>query len=138
MKTRLKTYKEFLAGIIMVNTTDKGVKFVCKKKNYVMLHAQVKPWNTVATKKSFLVRLYIKEIVQKINPSKKIARIKDFELLGGRCAYNGRTMIVCDKYEGVDPETGNMDTVLVVVHLSRTAFDRSDPFLLLQSQIDLI
>lgn len=132
MRVRLKTFGEFVKGITIAHKEDGGVKILCQRKGFLMLETNFKPWNTKDTRKSFLVKYYIEEILWKCNPSKKISRIEGFELLGKRCMYCDTLGVIMDAWDVVDKETGETDTKLIIVTRLRTA-----PFETLKSNVQL-
>jgi hypothetical protein len=109
MNIRFKTFSEFMNGIKLVNRPAGGIKIVCGiGDRYVLLESKFKPWNTPDTRRIFLVKMYLKEVLEKANPSKKIQRVPGFELLGKRCLYRDAVSIICDAVDMVDPDTGEM------------------------------
>ena len=121
MKTRLKTYGEFMKAITIVQGVHGGVKLICNKPyQYVLLETHVKPWNSKETRKSFLVRLYIKNIIWKMNVSKFIQRIEGFELLGRRVMHGEQVAVIVNAQEGVNQETGEAVTMLTITTMHST------------------
>lgn len=105
MQLRFKTYSEFLKGITIAYS-ENGCTIICKLKSFVLLDTKFKPWDTPATRKSFLVKMYAKQVLAKCNPSKKIKRIPGYEMLGKRCMHQDELSIICDAVELVDTQTG--------------------------------
>lgn len=127
MKSRYKTYIEFLEQTKVVHRPGGGIKIFCEKNISMILESRFKPWNSPETKHSFLVKLYIREVLWKQELSKKIARIEGFEWLGKRVVYKKHLSVVCDTGEVVDPETGE---ILLGFRISNDA--RSHPYLVTQ------
>ena len=132
MKSRYKTYKEFIESITLVHDQQTGYKIICNLKSYVVVQSKVKPWNTPETRKSFLVKLYITQVLQKHTMSKRFPRIEGYELLGRRCMYNDYICIVCDSVELVHRETGEVKNQLTLF-----GDNRSNPFKVLINQVQL-
>ena len=108
MRSRYRTFGEFMAGITIVNGETGGVKIICSLKNYVLVETKVKPWISPATRKAYLVKLYFKLILQHIALSKKIQRIIGYEMLGRRVFYQEQVAIIADAVEVVDQDSGEM------------------------------
>lgn len=135
MRTRYKTYGEFLKGITIVHRKDGGVKVICRCKRYVLASMDMLPWNTKKTRTSFLVRLYINEVLRRINVSPKIERIEKFVLLGTRCLIGGDLCIIVNAYQVVDAETGEVDDQLLAFNVGNPF--RTAPFKILKSKVKL-
>lgn len=133
MNCRPKLFSEFKSGIRIVNRAGGGIKILCMRDKFVMLESKFKPWNSVETRMTFLKNLYIKEILQKINLSKKIKRPEGFELLGARCLYNDEVLIVCAWKEMVDPNTGEVTKQLTLAGRWRSPA----PFKIMMNQVQL-
>lgn len=108
MTSRPKTFSEFCDGLRIVERPKGGIKLICMRNQSVLLETKVKPWNTTATRKTFLANLYIKEILLRVNMSKKVRRPEGFELLGARCLYGEQVVTICAWKEVVNPETGEI------------------------------
>jgi hypothetical protein len=108
MTSRPKTFSEFCDGLRIVERPKGGIKLICMRNQSVLLETKLKPWNTTATRKTFLANLYIKEILLRVNMSKKIRRPEGFELLGARCLYGEQVVTICAWKEMADPETGEI------------------------------
>ncbi|MBP8982243.1 MAG: hypothetical protein KBG19_04330 [Bacteroidales bacterium] len=118
MKSRFKTYSEFVSAIKIVYRSNNGVKIFCmvKGKEYVMLEIKYKPWNSELTRNSFLARMYIKEILSKHTIGKHIKRKDGYELLGHRCLHMDRIYIICGSEEFVNTQTGELTQKLLIVN----------------------
>jgi hypothetical protein len=132
MKVRFKTFSEFGKGLRLVHCDDGGVKLVCYRTNRVVVQSPSKLWSSKDTRKSFLVKLYINEVLWKANPSKLIQRIKGYEILGKRVMYNNMVAVVADSFEAVHKETGEVQEILVIVNNWRV-----NPFQVLKSRVEL-
>lgn len=132
MKTRFKTYGEFKKAITIVNAIGGGIKIICNLKNYVLLETQYKPWNTKDMKTTFLVRLYIKEVLWKCQLSKFIQRTEGYELLGRRVMVGEQVAVIVNKVDVVNSETGEPD-----INLTISIMHRNTPTHILASQIQL-
>lgn len=108
MTSRPKLFSEFLKGITVANTSNSGCKIICNLKQYVLVDCKFIPWNSKDTKRTFLSNLYIKEILMRVNLSKKIRRPGGYELLGARCLYRDQMLTVCGWQELADKETGEI------------------------------
>lgn len=115
MKTRLKIFTEFVNGLTIAYS-ETGCTIVCKLKRYVLLDVKYRPWVSPQTRKGFLVKMYIEEILWKANPSKLIQRIHGFELLGRRCMHRDELSVVVDAADMVNPETGEMTKQLTIAN----------------------
>lgn len=128
MQSRPKTFTEFQKHVVIVNRPGGGVKIVCKLKDYVILETKLKPWNTPAMRKTFLGNMYIKQILMTVNEMKHIKRIPGYELLGRRKLYHNTPVVICDAVEGVNPETGEMQTMVTICHLTKYPNSTQAPF----------
>jgi len=114
MLSRPKTFGEFYKGITIVHRENGGVKIICKRGEFVILETRYKPWNSRDTKTTFLINLYIKEVLSKVDLSKKIKRPEGFELLGKRCLHNEQLLIICGWEEMANTETGEIVKMLTL------------------------
>jgi hypothetical protein len=130
MKARYKTFSEFMKDIKIAHEPP-DVLIVCR--NHI-LYRGAKPWNSQRTRKTFLARIYIKEVLQKKDVSKLIKRIEGYELLGKRCLHNDFLAIICGTQEVVNTETGEMQIMATVVSVNAY---RNDPFKVLLNQLQL-
>lgn len=128
MQARPKTFSEFLKQVIIVNRPGGGVKIVCKLKDYVMLETKLKPWNTPATRKSFLGNIYIREVLMRVNEMKHIQRPSGFDLLGRRRTYRTQPVVICDAVEGVNSETGEMGIMVTICYIHKFHNSTNAPF----------
>lgn len=136
MRLRYKTYLEFAQQIKIVNRIFGGRTIVCSLNDAVVLKTPTKPWNSPQTRKSFLVKLYIEQVLQKINVSEKISRMPGYELLGKRFKRNGDTLIIVSSVEVVDTSTGEVDEELLVKNITNPF--RLSPFKILKSKCGLL
>ena len=120
MQSRPKTYGEFESGFMIVNRPGGGVKMITKRKGFVFFESKLKPWNTPAMKTTFLKRLYIAEILMRVNLPAKIRRPEGFELLGARCIHRKERVVICAWKELVDSETGEQNKQLTLSGTWRT------------------
>ena len=133
MTARPKTFNEFLKRITIVSTEAKGCKIICDLKRYVLVECRTKPWNTPDTRKTFLANLYIKEILLRVNMSKKIKRPEGYELLGAKCMMNDNVYTICGWREVVDRDTGE-----IIKQLTLTGrWNSPTPFKVLINQVQL-
>jgi len=138
MRTRYYTFEEFLKHITIVSRAHKGihgVMIVCKLKRYVLIKTEFPLWNSKFTRRSYLAKLYIAEVLRKKNVSLKIARIPGYELLGRRCTRRGDTLIICGHWDVVDTDTGELDTQLLVQNTTNKF--RGDLYYILKSEVQL-
>ena len=81
MRTRYKTYGEFLKAITIVHRKEGGVKIICSLKRFVLIECNFKPWKTDQTKKTFLARVYIDEVLKKVKLyERRKSRFKTYSL----------------------------------------------------------
>lgn len=133
MTARPKTFSEFYSGLRIVERPKGGIKLICLRNQSVLLETQVKPWNTPATRRTFLSNLYIKEILMRVNMSKKIRRPEGFELLGARCMYGNDVVVICGWKEIVNPDTGEIVKQFTLAGRWHT----DTPFKALENQVQL-
>lgn len=96
--------------------------------NNVLVRTIIRPWNSPATKNTFLAKIYIEQVLKKKSLPDNIIRIEGFELLGKRGTYNNNAVIICSTNEVVDPETGEVITKATVV--SEDNQYRTQPFII--------
>lgn len=132
MRSRYKTYAEFVKRIAIGRTQEKGFVVFCSLKKYKIVESKTQLWNTEDTKKTFLARLYVNEILRKLNLSKIIQRINGYELLGRRCMYNDKLCIICGWQQMVNTETGETKLQVTLVNDIRNT-----PFKIFIDQIQL-
>lgn len=135
MKSRYKTFSEFTSAIKIVYRSNNGVKIFCmvKGKEYVILETGYRPWNSEQTRRRFIIRLYIREILSKHSMNKRITRIEGFELLGQRCLYLDQLHIICSSEDLVNTETGEITKKLLIVNAATN--DRPTKVFINQVQI---
>ena len=119
MQTRYKTFSEFIHSTRIAykqSSGANGVLIVCKAhlNSQVLFENKFKPWNSEATRRIFLIKLYIKNILLAINVSKHIRRMAGYELLGKRCLYRDHVSVICDAWEVVNQETGEVSKKLSI------------------------
>ncbi len=117
MRTRFKTFSEFTKQITIARRLFGGRLIVCKVNKTVLIKGP-DLWNSERTKKSFLVKLYIDEVLKKKEISPKIRRISNYELLGLRMQYKRDTVVVADAWEVVDAATGEVGMQLLVASIT--------------------
>lgn len=133
MRSRLKTFDEFLKKARIIYRDDcTGVIITCM--NNVLVRTTIRPWNTKATKHTFLAKIYIEEVLKKRALPDNIMRVPGFELLGKRCTFKDNTVIICSTREIVDTETGEMITKATVVSESNQY--RTQPFIVNLNEIN--
>lgn len=135
MRTRYKTFQEFIAQIRIVKRNSGGILITCNLKRYKVVESRCPLWNSDNTQHSFLVRCYIDEILRKKCLSEKIQRMTGVELIGKRFTYKRETCIVVNTYPVVDKNSGELETAIVVMSITNSF--RYDPFKLLKSEIQL-
>lgn len=108
MTARPKTFDEFIRAVTITYNAAHGCKIICNLKKYVVAECKTKPWNTVATRRTFLINLYIREVLLKSNLSKLMQRPAGYELLGRRCMYGNDIVTVCSWEELVNTDTGEV------------------------------
>lgn len=121
-----------MKAIVISHTQSGGYKIICTLKKYLLCESRQKPWNTPLTRKTFLAKLYIEEILKKHTMSKLIRRIDGYEYLGKRCLYKDNVCVVCDAVEVVHQETGEMTYLLTLVNNNRT-----QPFKILIAEVQI-
>jgi len=134
MKSRYKTFGEFHRDVREVHSTTGGFKLVCylRGKEYVVMSLKSKPWNTPQTRKTFIARVYVDEMLWKCHLSRKIQRIEGFELLGRKVNYNDHLSVICNAVDMVNPDTGETRKQIVLVNSFR-----SIPFKVFLNQVQL-
>jgi len=128
MQSRPKTFTEFQKHVVIVNRPGGGVKIICKLKDYVILETKLKPWNTPAMRKTFLGNMYIRQILMRVNEMKHIQRQPGYELLGRRKQFRSQPVVICDAVEGVNPETGEMQTLATICYIHKYPNSTEAPF----------
>lgn len=128
MQARPKTFSEFQKQVIIVNRPGGGVKIICKLKDYVILETKLKPWNTPAMRKTFLGNMYIRQILMRVSEMKHIQRPPGYDLLGRRKQFRSQPVVICDAFEGVNPETGEMQTLVTICYIHKYPNSTEAPF----------
>lgn len=118
MRTRYKTFAEFKKQITIARRLLGGRLIVCKRGKTVLIKSRADLWNSERTKKSYLVKLYIDEVLKKKEISPLIRRISGYEFLGLRMQYKKDTVVVADAWEVVDTATGEVCMQLLVSNLT--------------------
>jgi hypothetical protein len=133
MRARFKTFAEFMEAIkISGKTTDGASGMLISCRNHVLCESKYRLWNSEMTKRAFLIKLYIREVLQKKNLSRNIVRIKGYELLGRRCFYNDFIAVICGWQNVVNTETGEVSVMLTLVNANHI-----NPFKVLINQVQL-
>jgi hypothetical protein len=114
MKTRYKTFGEFLRDTYVAHNDAGGVKIICRKKPMVVKEYGFTPWKTKHSKTWHLVLVYIKTVLVEYELSNKIKRIPEYELLGKRCTYKGIMHVIANSWDGSHKETGESIKLLSV------------------------
>lgn len=132
MQSRLKTFSEFLAKKKIIYRDDcTGIIITCM--NNVLIKTTIRPWNTPATKNTFLAKIYIEQVLKKKSLPDNIMRIPGFELLGKRCTFKNQTIIICSTNEVVDTQTG--EVIIKATVVSATNEFRTQPFIINLNEI---
>lgn len=115
MRSRFKTFGEFTKQIKIAYRTGEGKQglVIAYRKDVIFKH-DYKPWNSEATKKTFIAKLYIKNVLVPRPLSNRIARIEKYELLGKRCMFNDYLHIICDAEGVVNTATGEVGTRILI------------------------
>lgn len=133
MTTRPKTFNEFVKAITIVYNASSGCKITCNLKRYVLVECRVKPWNSVSTRRTFLINMYIREVLLKTNIPKCIRRPAGYELLGKRCLWRDQVVTVCAWVELVNPQTGEVTKELTLAGRWHTPV----PFKAMENEVQL-
>ncbi len=128
MQARPKTFTEFQKHVVIVNRPGGGVKIVCTLKNFVILETKLKPWNTPAMRKTFLGNMYINQVLMRVNEMRHIQRTPGYELLGRQKLYHNTKVVICNAVEGVNPDTGEMQTLVTICHMTTYHNSTRAPF----------
>lgn len=120
MRSRYKTFAEFKKQITIARRLFGGRLIVCNldAATKVLVKSSGDLWNSKRTKKSFLVKLYIDEVLKKKELSPLIRRISGYEFLGLRMQYKKDTVVVADAWEVVHTGTGEVGMELLVASIT--------------------
>lgn len=137
MTIRFKTFTEFNKRLLIVNRSDGGVNLVCRNPPLVVQSCVARPWNTPDMKKTFLVRLYIHEVLIRGGKLPHIKVAPGFEWLGKRCTYNEQEHVIIDAVEAAHKETGEMIMLFKIYPVSRYWGCKNHPFTVTEKEVEL-